>query len=97
MSSLAKRFGALALSLALLAVYASSAAAAPAATGVFPVKSIDSNNKIVAGADGNVWFTQTGAGSNVSRVTPAGVVTEFELGLLNASGIAAGPEGRLWV
>ena len=43
-----------------------AAGAAPAVNGVFEVKSIDSNNKIVAGPDGNVWFTQTGAGSNVA-------------------------------
>ncbi len=79
-------------------VLAAPALAAPSVTGTFPVKSLDgSNSKIVAGPDGNIWLTQTGAGSNVTRITPSGAVTEFELGLLNVSGIAPGPEGRLWV
>ena len=76
---------------------AASAFAAPALDGSFPVKGIDTNSKIVAGPDGNMWVTLAGAGNNVARVTPAGGVEEFELGLLNASGIAVGPEGKLWV
>jgi len=77
---------------------ASSAAAAPAVTGTFPVASeIDTNNKIVAGPDGNVWLTVGGA-NDVAKVTPAGQVEEFDLpGISETNGIAAGPDGNLWV
>src|SRR5204863_6975908 len=53
---------------------------------------------IVAGPDGNLWFTEYG-GSRVGKITPAGVVTEYSLGITFQSGplvIAAGPDGNLW-
>lgn len=77
---------------------AGSALAAPAITGTFPVASeIDTNNKIVAGPDGNVWLTVGGA-NDVARVTPAGLVEEFDLpGISETNGIAPGPDGNLWV
>ena len=57
---------------------------------------IETNNKIVAGPDGNMWFTLPG--KKVGKITPAGLIQEFELGgIENAIGIAAGPEGRIWV
>jgi len=33
------------------------ALAAPAVNGVFPLNSLEINNKIVAGPDGNMWVT----------------------------------------
>jgi streptogramin lyase/putative cell wall-binding protein len=51
---------------------------------------------IVAGPDGNVWFT---SGANLGRVTPAGVITEFPAGLPTGeivAGLAVGPDGNLW-
>lgn len=80
-------------------VAASSASAAPAITGTFPVASeIDSNNKIVAGPDGNVWLTVGGGINDVARVTPAGQVEEFDLPEVSGTnGIAVGPDGNLWV
>jgi streptogramin lyase len=78
---------------------AGSAVAAPSITGTFPLGSeVDTNNKIVAGPDGNVWLTVKGGTKDVARVTPAGQVTEFELeGVEGALGIAPGPDGNLWV
>jgi streptogramin lyase len=75
----------------------SAASAAPAITGVFLLGTeIETNNKIVAGPDGNMWFTLQG--KKVGKVTQAGIVQEFELaGIENTIGIAAGPEGRIWV
>jgi hypothetical protein len=86
---------------ALLALAAlvpvSAAAAAPAISGVFPLGTeIETNNKIAAGPDGNMWFTLEG--KKVGKISPAGIVQEFELaGIENTIGIAPGPEGRMWV
>ncbi|MBS1891265.1 MAG: hypothetical protein JST59_08225 [Actinobacteria bacterium] len=84
------------LALAAL-VPASAASAAPAVSGIFPLKTeLETNNKIAAGPDGNVWFTLPG--KKVGMITPAGVVQEFELkGVEGPIGIASGPEGRIWV
>lgn len=53
---------------------------------------------IDVGADSNLWFTEVLAGV-VGRITPAGVVTEFDEGVPADFGpgrIAAGPDGNLW-
>ncbi|MGE5407902.1 MAG: hypothetical protein ACM3NV_04765 [Syntrophothermus sp.] len=97
-----KRFASVAPLVVLgLCAAAAPALAAPAVNGTFPVKGVETNNKIVAGPDGNMWVTVSGAeaGENdVARITPSGEVQEFELaGIQQASGIAVGPEGRLWV
>jgi len=84
----------LATSLAL-AVGAVPAGAAPALDGTFPLPGAP--QRLAAGPDGNVWAT-IGAGGDVARVTPAGVVTAFDLpDVANPNGIVAGPDGRLWV
>jgi streptogramin lyase len=80
-----------------VAVLPASAAAAPAVTGTFSVPGVETNNKIVAGPEGDIWVTLGGATDNVARVTPAGEVKEFELGLEATSGITVGPEGKIWV
>lgn len=78
---------------------AAPAVAAPAVTGTFPLGSeIDSNNKIIAGPDGNVWLTVAGGTNDVAKVTPAGQVEEFDLPEISGTnGIAVGPDGNLWV
>jgi uncharacterized protein (TIGR03437 family) len=53
--------------------------------------------QIIAGPDGNLWFTEAG-GAKLGRITTNGVITEFPLpnpfsGVL---GITAGPDGNLW-
>jgi virginiamycin B lyase len=75
-----------------------SAAAAPAIEGTFPLGSeVETNDKIVAGPDGNVWLTVQSATKDVARVTPAGQIEEFDIdGIETASGIAVGPDGNLW-
>src|ERR1700761_42104 len=85
-------------------VWASVAVAAPAVNGIFPLATeLETNNKIAAGPDGNMWVTLNDMGNegekDVASITPAGVVTEYELPNVKekAFGIAAGPEGRLWV
>jgi len=53
------------------------------------------------GLDGNVWFTEF-AGNKIGRITPAGLVTEFQLPVNNqgqSSGpvaILRAPDGALW-
>jgi virginiamycin B lyase len=53
---------------------------------------------IVAGPDGtNLWFTEA-ATSKIGRIGTNGVIQEFPLPFtITATGITAGPDGRLWV
>lgn len=76
-----------------------AASAAPAVTGTFPLGSeLGTNNKIVAGPDGNVWVTVESATKDVARITPGGQVDEFDIaGIETAVGIAPGPDGNMWV
>lgn len=85
--------------LAAGALGATPASAAPFVNGIFPLGSeVGTNNKIVAGPDGNVWLTVEDGIKDVAMVTPAGQVQEFELdGVANAQGIAPGPGNTLWV
>ena len=60
--------------------------------------------EIVAGPDGNLWFTEY-VFNRIGRITPNGAITEFPL-LLNENdsyeaahqpyGIVAGPDGNIW-
>ena len=54
-------------------------------------------NFIVAGPDGNLWFTEITA-NKIGRITTDGAITEFPVPTRQASlqGIAAGPDGNLW-
>lgn len=49
---------------------------------------------ITAGADGNIWFTETG-GNKIGRISLAGAITEFSAPGA-PGGITAGPDGALW-
>jgi virginiamycin B lyase len=51
---------------------------------------------IVAGPDGNVWFTEAGA---IARISPTGAITEFHAGLNPGSepfDLVLGADGSLW-
>jgi streptogramin lyase len=87
----------LGLVLALALGVVATASAAPAVNGTFLVPGVETNNKIVAGPDGNMWVTVNDGANDVARITPAGDVKAFELeGVANATGIAV--EGaNLWV
>jgi streptogramin lyase len=52
---------------------------------------------VVAGPDGNLWFTEF-QGNKIGRITTAGVVSEFAIPTSNSFplDIAAGPDGALW-
>jgi len=53
---------------------------------------------IAAGPDGNLWFAEHGAVSQIGRITTAGSFTEFPVptALSLPRGITAGPDGNLW-
>src|SRR5258708_3497920 len=52
---------------------------------------------IVAGPDGNLWFTESSA-NQIGRVAPDGTIAEFPLPTKGGSpqGITLGPDGNLW-
>src|SRR5262245_11481925 len=52
---------------------------------------------IVAGPDGNLWFTEANA-DQIGRITTSGAVTEFAVptAASGPTGIVAGPDGNLW-
>ncbi len=68
---------------------------------LLPAENNNTNSEptaIVAGPDGNLWFTDLGT-SEVGKVTPAGQITMYTTGLTaNSSpeGITTGPDGNLW-
>jgi hypothetical protein len=97
MRSLVPKLLTVAIAIAAVLVWVPAAGAAPAVTGKFDLGTeIETNNKIAAGPDGNMWFTLQG--KKVGMITPAGIVQEFELKKIEGTiGIAAGPEGRIWV
>ena len=57
---------------------------------------------ITAGADGNLWFTEYRAG-RVARISTSGTITEFQVPSISGYGgwlpigIAAGPDGNVWM
>jgi len=52
---------------------------------------------IVAGPDGNLWFTEV-AGNKIGRITSRGIIKEFAIPTVNSQplGITVGPDGNLW-
>lgn len=86
------------IALALVILQGFAAAAGADTFDFFPVPSgNDYILGITPGPDGNVWFTE-GNHNKIGKVTPAGVVTEYDLPNSGANplGIAAGPDGNLW-
>ena len=71
--------------------------AAQARVQAFPIPTPDSQPiSIILGPDGNLWFTEQNA-SNVARVTPDGVITEFRTPTFSFPlDITAGPDGNVW-
>jgi sugar lactone lactonase YvrE len=84
-----------------LLLVASSASAAPSISGRFPLESeTNTNSKIVEGPDGNIWLPARNGvtETDIARVTPEGKVAEYKLpGIEFASGIAVGPEKKIWI
>ena len=63
----------------------------------FPVATAANLQGIVAGPDGNLWFTESSSGK-IARVTTSGTVTEFKVTTPGSSptAITAGPANTLW-
>ncbi|MSR61383.1 MAG: hypothetical protein EXS08_02895 [Planctomycetes bacterium] len=64
----------------------------------FPVPTAQSRPyTIAAGADGNLWFTESN-GNKLGRITPTGVITEFPVPTAQSGpyGIAIGGNGDVW-
>ncbi len=64
----------------------------------YPVPSASSHPvDIVAGPDGNLWFTENSA-NQIGKMTPSGVITEYPIPTSASAplGITAGPDGNLW-
>lgn len=62
-----------------------------------PTDGLEMGDKIVAGADGNLWFTESYGTGKIGRITPAGVFTEFTTGITGSPrGITAGSDGNIW-
>lgn len=77
-----------------------NAHAAPAVDGEFAMPTGGKPGYITQGPDGNVWAVLSGAvgGEDVAKIEPDGTVTGYDAPLLTgAVGIAAGPNGYLWV
>jgi len=86
-----------ALALALGAIAAAPASAAPKVAGEFDVSGVGANNELTQGPDGNVWVTLDQA-NDIARITPTGQVTEYDaVNIANPVGITSGPDGKLWV
>jgi streptogramin lyase len=69
------------------------------AATIFPVPSGSFGGEITLGPDGNLWFTADGTGSEICKVTPSGIVSEFPVpgaALDRAISIAPGSDGNLW-
>jgi len=66
----------------------------PASVTAFAMPSADAEPRgIVTGPDGNLWVTEAG---KVARLTPSGVITEFDPPSLGSVYITAGPDANLW-
>jgi virginiamycin B lyase len=62
----------------------------------FPIPTAGSYpSLIVAGPDGNLWFTEL-HGNKIGRITTSGVITEFPVTTSFPDGITVGPDGNLW-
>ncbi len=76
--------------------YLSSSAAATVAEYAIHTKD-SAPNVIVAGPDGNLWFTESAA-NKIGVITLSGLITEFSIPTKDSdpTGIVSGPDGNLW-
>jgi streptogramin lyase len=81
----------------IAAFFAAPALAVPTVAGEFKVSGLDTNNKIAAGPDGNMWVIVSSATEDVAKITPSGEVTEYDLKTEEPAGIVSGPGGLIWV
>src|SRR5438552_18924022 len=96
-SRIATRFPTAAVLLVLLTVGTPGAALAGLESRISTPEPINPGD-IAVGADGNLWFPETGT-NRIGRMTIAEQVGEFTIPDAAALGhvIAPGPDGRIWV
>ena len=75
-----------------LALLPASVMAVPAVTGEFPVPNMP--RYLTQGPDGNMWVAY--GNTQVSRITPAGVVTTFDPNNIDTIGGITSANGKLW-
>jgi virginiamycin B lyase len=64
----------------------------------FPLRTpTDHVTSLAPGPDGNVWFTESGTKAAVGRITPGGLITEFQGATGTPTSIAADRTGQLWI
>ena len=70
-------------------------------SGTYPVAGAKALSSVGAGGDGNVWFVD---GHKIGKITPKGVITEFDqfapgggaVADLGNAQLTAGPDGNVW-
>lgn len=95
---------ALILSVALTALSASPAAAAPGTITEYPIPIETTPRGITAGPDGKIWFVDSGnhvGGTFVGRMATSGAIASSDLVLLPTSqlglALSSGSDGNMWV
>jgi virginiamycin B lyase len=62
---------------------------------------LSSPGRIIAGPDGNLWFTDEYPSQSIGCITTSGQITEYPvgstLGVQPNAGLAVGPDGAIWV
>ncbi|MDX2143437.1 MAG: hypothetical protein SFV19_08785 [Rhodospirillaceae bacterium] len=86
-----------ALGLALLASWPGTAQTITGSHTEFTLTGSPNPKDIVAGPDGNLWFTQID-GKKIGRITLTGTVTDFSYpsSTLEPRALTVGPDGNLW-
>jgi virginiamycin B lyase len=86
---------------AWIAATGTATAAAPGAVRAFGLSAGSGPEQIAAGADGNLWFTDRGAGGGYGRITTAGVPRSFPRAAGASSiipqDVTFGPDGNVWL
>lgn len=75
---------------------AAPAGAVPSIGGSFDLAP-EVPGSVALGPDGNAWVLLSGGTKELARVTPSGVVTEFDLNFTNNVDVASAPDGKLWI
>ncbi len=64
--------------------------------GAAPPSSWSGETDIAVGLDGNLWFTKNANVKSIVKITPSGIVTEYDSGADFVYGITAGADGNIW-
>jgi streptogramin lyase len=62
----------------------------------YPAQASSAPADITPMRDGNLWFADRTAGHGVSKITPAGVITNYALTSAQINQVCQGPDGNIW-